>query len=212
VKTLLIIGGTGQVGRQLLAQALAHSAVAQVIAPTRQPLAPHAKLLNPVVDFAALPHAEWWRADALLSALGTTRRQAGSAAAFRTIDHDYVFSAAKLARAAGTPVCVNNSSVGANPKAHGFYLQVKGELERDLEMLGFESVCHVRPSLLNVDDRAETRVGERIGVRLFRWLNPLVPARYRSVTTASVAAAMLAAALAPTPGTTVIESEQLHPA
>lgn len=210
MKTVLLIGGSGQVGRQLLAQALDDSQIERVVAPTRKPLAPHPRLINPVVNFSALPDAEWWQADAMLSALGTTRRQAGSPAAFRLIDHDYVLNAARLARAAGTPVFVNNSSINANPKAHSSYLRIKGEIERDLASLGFTSVCHVRPSLLSVDNREESRVGEQVAVHLFRVLKPLIPARYRAVSTADVAAAMLRAALNPLPGITVIESEQLH--
>ena len=38
-----------------LQRALASPRVQQVVAPTRRPLAPHPRLLNPVVDFDALP-------------------------------------------------------------------------------------------------------------------------------------------------------------
>lgn len=38
MKTLLIFGATGQVGRQLLAQALVHLQFQAVVAPTRRPL------------------------------------------------------------------------------------------------------------------------------------------------------------------------------
>lgn len=207
MKTLLVIGGSGQVGREILRQAFADPDVERVVAPARKPIAAHAKLLNPIVDFAALPQAGWWQADAMLSALGSTRRQAGSAAAFRRIDHDYVLNAARLARTAGTRVFVNNSSIGVHPGARSWYLQVKGELERDLETLGFDSICHVRPSLLDVEDRQDSRIGERIALPLFRMLAPLIPARYRAVSTAQVAAAMLKAALAPQPGRSVLQSE-----
>ena len=47
---LLLLGATGLVGRNVLAQALANPAVTRVIAPTRRPLKPHAKLTNPVSD------------------------------------------------------------------------------------------------------------------------------------------------------------------
>ena len=210
MKTLLILGSTGLVGRQLLAQALAHAEVARVIAPTRRPLPSHAKLINPIVDFDTLPaDAPWWRADAALCALGTTMRQAGSQAAFRRVDHDYVLTAARLTHDAGTPVFVLNSSVGASPAAGSFYLRVKGETERDLGDLGFDSLTLVRPSLLDGGPRPERRLGETLALWLARPLRGLIPARYRAVKTADVAATMLRSALAAEAGTHCIESEAI---
>ena len=128
----------GLVGQQALALALADARVTRVVAPTRRPLPAHERLLNPQVDFEQLPaEAPWWRADAVLCALGTTRRQAGSAEAFRRVDHDYVLAACRLAREAGTPTCVYVSSLGADAAGGGLYLRVKGETERDLAALGF---------------------------------------------------------------------------
>ena len=40
---ILLLGATGLVGKNILAQALAHPAITGVVAPTRQPLAPHRK-------------------------------------------------------------------------------------------------------------------------------------------------------------------------
>ena len=74
MRTLLLLGSTGLVGQQALALALADDRLTQVIAPTRRPLPPHPRLLNPQVDFEHLPaQAPWWRADAVICALGTTR-------------------------------------------------------------------------------------------------------------------------------------------
>ena len=50
---LLLLGATGLVGKNVLAQALSHPAVTGVVAPTRQPLALHPKLRNPVSDHLA---------------------------------------------------------------------------------------------------------------------------------------------------------------
>jgi uncharacterized protein YbjT (DUF2867 family) len=208
--TLLILGATGKVGQQLLAQALALPAVTQVVAPTRRPLAPQPRLHNPVVDFRALPAAPWWRADAALCALGTTLRQAGSREAFAEVDHDHVLATAHRLRQAGTPTFVLNSSLGADAAAGSFYLAVKGRTEADLAALGFESLTLVRPSLLDAGPRSDSRPVEAISLWLVKRLAWLVPARYRAVTPAAVTRAMLAAALQPVPGRQVIESEALR--
>ncbi len=211
MKTILVLGGSGQVGGQILALALAHPALVRVVAPTRHPIAAAAKLFNPPIDYARLPvEAPWWAADAVLCALGTTRRQAGSADAFRRIDHDYVLAAAQRARAAGTPVFVYNSSLGANAAAASLYLRVKGEIERDLEALGFDSLGIVRPSLLDGGPRPDPRPAERVGVWLARRLAPVIPRRYRAVSTRAVADAMLGFALSARPGTHILESERLR--
>jgi len=210
MKTLLILGGTGQVGQQLVRQALQNPAVGKVIAPTRQPLPAHEKLLNPQINFEQLPvDADWWHADAVLSALGTTRKLAGSNEAFHRIDHDFVINAAHCALKAGTPVFVNNSAVGANAKSGSFYLRTKSEIETDLNAMGFASVCHVRPALLDTTSRKDFRWAEFLSIAIFRGLRPLIPARYRSVSPARVASRMLVAALAPAHGVSVIESEAI---
>ena len=166
MKTLLILGATGKVGQHILAQALAHPQVGQVIAPTRRLLAPNVKLLNPIVDCRALPAAPWWRADVCLCALGTTLRQAGSRQAFFEVDHDLVLAAARLAHQAGTPAFVLNSSLGASARAGNFYLQVKGKIEDDLTAIGFASLTIARPSLLDGGPRRRVtwqRTGEQEG-------------------------------------------------
>ena len=212
MRTVLILGSSGLVGQHLLAGALADASIGQVVAPTRRPLPAHAKLLNPIVSYDALPAAApWWRADAVLCALGTTMAQAGSQAVFRQVDHDYVMAAATLAQRAGTPVFVLNSSLGANVMSRAFYTRVKGEVERDLGGLGFVSMTTVRPALLDGGPRPDKRRGERIGLWLAHRLTWLIPARYRAVSTQAVAGCMLAAARGAAPGHHVVESEQIGP-
>lgn len=210
MKTLLVLGGSGLVGQQVLQLALQHSAVGQVCAPTRRPLPAHAKLLNPMVDYERLaPDAPWWQADAVICTLGTTLKLAGSAAAFRHVDHDYVLTAARLAAAAGCRVFAYNSSLGAAPQARSFYLRVKGETEQHLRECGFASLTLVRPSLLDGGPRPERRPAEACALLLARLMRPVLPARYRAASTARVALALLQAALEARPGVTVIESEAL---
>lgn len=183
--------------------------VTKVVALTRRPLPPHARLENPVVDFDVLDtSAPWWKADAVICTLGTTMAKAGSKDAFRRVDFDYSLAVARLARRNGTTAFAINSSVGADPTSGSFYLRVKGEVEHALMAAGFASLAIVRPSLL-LGKRAEFRLGERLAAGLFRLCRPLVPRRYRGVQADRVAAALLEAAITRSPGTRIIESEEL---
>ncbi|RVU34422.1 NAD-dependent dehydratase [Rheinheimera riviphila] len=211
MKTLLILGASGAVGSQLLAQALRHPDVAKVVAPTRRPLNPHPKLENPIVDFEALPaDASWWQADVTFCALGTTLKQAGSAQAFYRVDHDYILHIAELTHAAGTQSFVLNSTLGADVNGFGLYLKTKGETERDVGSLGFSSLSIVRPSLLDGAVRTDKRTGEAVGLLLNRCLRKLIPITWRAISVAKVAQMMLSAGLSANPGIRVIESAEIH--
>jgi uncharacterized protein YbjT (DUF2867 family) len=206
---LLLVGSTGLVGQHVLAQALAHPAIASVVTPVRRPAPAHAKRIAPVVDFDALPgDAPWWQADAVVCTLGTTMRAAGSQAAFRRVDHDYPLAVARLAHRHGTPTFVLNSALGADPASRVFYNRVKGEVERDLATVGFRSLTLVRPGLIG-GARAEVRVGERVALLSLGALGPLLPRRWRINPADRVAQRLLEAALAAVPGTRVVTSEQM---
>lgn len=214
MSSILILGATGLVGQQLLTLALGDEKIHRVIAPTRRPLAiVHPKLDNPIVQFAQLPlDAPWWRVDSVFCALGSTMKQAGSKSAFYTIDHDFVLAAAKLARAAGARHFALNSSLGAKVDAGSFYLRVKGEVERDLIALNFETLVIVRPSFLDGGERPEKRLGEALAIKVSKWLGRLIPLRLRPIPTTKVAAAMLQFGLLPQQGVVVLESDQLQQA
>lgn len=207
---LLLVGGTGLVGAQVLGLALAEPRVSLVVALTRRAVAPQAKLLNPVVDFERLDgNAAWWKVDAVVCTLGTTIGQAGSRAAFRRVDFDLPLAVAKCAQEAGAGTFVINTALGADPKARVFYNRVKGEVEEALKKMGFGSLTLVRPSLLDGGPRRDNRPGERVALTVMTLLRPLIPLRYRAVTTSAVARACLEAAIKAEPGVRVIENEDL---
>ncbi len=205
----MLAGATGLVGGHVLRQLLADARCSAVVAPTRRALAAtHAKLEAAVLDFE---HLQAWAAapvDAVICALGSTLRQAGSRDAFHRIDHDYPLALARNARAQGATIFVLNSAMGADTGSRFFYNRVKGELERDLQPLGFGSLVLVRPGLIG-GARATPRTGERLAVRVLTALKPLLPARYRVNPAERIAAAMVQAALAPRPGVRVIDAAQL---
>ncbi|MBP6118116.1 MAG: NAD-dependent dehydratase [Giesbergeria sp.] len=206
---LLLVGATGLVGSHVLRLALADDRIDSVVAPSRRELPKHPKLLSPVVDFDHLPKdATWWQADALICTLGTTMSKAGSKEAFRRVDHDYPLSSGQLAKQHGTLTYVLNSALGADASSRFFYNRVKGELERDLEKLGFSSLTYVRPGLIG-GDRQEVRAGERASVSALAWLGPFLPRRWRLNPAPKIAEALLAAAIHPVPGVHVITSERM---
>lgn len=214
---LLLLGATGLVGGHLLRLALADARVSRVVAPTRRALPADvrreerddSRLDNPVVDFDALPaDAAFWAADAVVCALGTTLRDAGSREAFRRVDVDYVLRCASLARRAGARSFALNSSVGAAPGARSFYLRCKAEAEAGVDALAFPSCTIVRPSVIG-GERARRRPLEHVAMRALRAAPWLVPARYRVVDAARIAQRLLDAALTAAPGRHVVESEAI---
>ncbi|MBX3677090.1 MAG: NAD(P)H-binding protein [Rhodocyclaceae bacterium] len=206
---LLLVGATGAVGQAALSLALAEPRIAEVVALTRRPLAPQAKLRNVVADFAGLPEdADCWKVDAVICALGTTMKAAGSEARFAAVDRDLPVLVAQRTRAAGATRFALNSSLGANPSGN-FYLRTKAEAEEGIRKLGFPAYTIVRPSLIDVE-RSEVRPGERIGLLFARAFAPLIPRRYRAVKADAIAQALLTGALRDDAGERLVESEALQ--
>lgn len=206
---LLLVGSSGLVGQNVLRIALADPRVTEVVALVRRALPEQPKLLAPVVDFERLPEdAGWWRADAVICTLGTTMRAARSQEAFRRVDQHYPLAVARLARRHGTPAYVLNSAMGADPSSRFFYSRVKGEVERELSLLGFRSLTILRPGLIG-GRRQETRPAELLGGMVLGLLAPLLPRRLRINPAAGIARAMVDAAIVATPGERIIGSAEL---
>src|SRR5580692_6909709 len=100
---VLILGATGLVGHSAMVQAVTNPAIKQVVAPTRKPLPANGKLMNPVSEQLELllPDVVTWGIDAVICALGTTSRKAGSKEAFRQVDYVLPLAFAKLAHQQG---------------------------------------------------------------------------------------------------------------
>ncbi len=206
---LLIMGATGLVGHQALKLALRDRGIETVTAPVRRPLPAHPKLSAPIVDYDDLPaDAEFWSADAVVCALGTTLRTAGSQEAFRRVDHGYPLAVARLAFGRDVRTFVLNSALGADPNSRFFYSRVKGELEQDLERIGFASLTFVRPGLIG-GERTESRPAERAATVLLKALGPALPRAWRINPATKIAAALVEAAVASKPGVHVVPSSDL---
>jgi uncharacterized protein YbjT (DUF2867 family) len=210
-RTALLAGATGLVGRALLSSLLAHeryNAVHVLVRRTSPPIETAARLTIHEVDFARLP-ASFPAVDDVFIALGTTIKRAGSQAAFRQVDLDFVVNVARAARATGATRLGVVSALGANPASRIFYNRVKGEMEIAIMQIGYDSVVIAQPSML-LGDRAalgqQARSGERWAARLLGPLGWLVPRDVRPIPAEAVASALLSAMLDARPGVRILKS------
>ncbi|MBU3021969.1 NAD(P)H-binding protein [Aestuariibacter sp. A3R04] len=200
-KTALVLGATGLVGRALIQQLLVDPRYDAITLLIRKPLPsrlfvdPLKKLVPIVIDFAHFQDYQgYFGVNHVYCCLGTTPGQAGSKAAFRQVEFEYIHVAAQLTRAQRADSFVWISSVGANAKSSNFYLKVKGELENALmRMPQLHNASAVRPSLL-LDERADLRPLEYIAKKFAPvWSRamrgPL--AKYKPVRAAEVARKMM---------------------
>lgn len=213
--TALIAGASGLVGGHLLRELLAAAEYDRVVSVGRRRLdLTHPKLTQVVAEFSALDEvAGELRADDAFCCLGTTRRQAGSRAAFRAVDHGAVLAFAWAAQRAGVRRFFTVSSLGADPGSRIFYSRVKGETEEALQVLRFATLALLRPSLL-LGDRPRPRLGERLYGALLWLAEPVLLgrwARYRAIEAATVARAMLRCSFGTgARGVLVFESDEIE--
>ena len=204
----LVLGATGLVGREIMRILAEDPTIAEVRTLVRRPLAEEDKrrgVTECIVDFDRLQdRPEWFKADIVFSALGTTIGKAGTREAFRRVDLEYPLAVAKAARAAGARHFLFVSAMGANSRSPFFYNRVKGDLEQAILAQGYPSVTIARPSLL-LGKRQEHRFGEELA-KQFAWL---MPSPWRPVAASRVAAALVQTAHEGSSGIRVLENRQL---
>jgi uncharacterized protein YbjT (DUF2867 family) len=200
-RTALLVGATGLIGASCLEYLLKSPAYTRVrvLARRASGVRGEEKLDERVIDFDKLGEVVAdVTGDDVFICLGTTiKAVGGDRQRFYRVDHDYVVEVARLARQGGARRLLVVSSIGADAGSANFYLRTKGEMERDLGGLGYESVEIFRPSML-LGERKETRLGEAVGSVFVRGAQGLMlgPLRaYRPIEGRVVAAAMVAAAI-----------------
>ena len=204
---VLITGATGLVGGHLLRMLVHEPTVSAIAAPTRRPLAdtqgvfnPHDPQLSDALAQVVDP------IDTVFCCLGTTRREAGSKAAFIHADYTLVVDTALTGLRLGAKHMLVISAMGADPHSLFFYNRVKGEMEQALRAQAWRNLTILRPSML-LGERDNRRTNEALLAPLFR----LLPGNWKSIDARDVAQAMLSEALAPAQeGVTVLPSAKLR--
>ena len=198
---VLILGATGLVGSSSLEQALTHPSITHVVAPTRKRLPPNRKLTNPVSAQLQLllPEVIAWRLDAVICALGTTIGKAKSKEAFRQVDYVLPLAFARAAHQEGAETFALVSAIGASVSSSFLYPKTKGEVERDIKLVGFRSLTILRPSIIG-GKREDSRFAEGVALALSRILAPVLPKKLHVNPAAKIAGALVDSIVAAEPG------------
>ena len=202
IKSAIVIGATGLVGRELLKQLNQIESCEKITAIVRHEDA-ELKFLEKVQqfildDFLLLNDEDANGYSHAFSCLGTTLKKAGSKQNFYNVDYEMNAHFADLFETTNTHYLLI-SAMGANAQSKIFYNKVKGELENHIQSLNLKYVSILRPSLL-LGERQEQRTLEDMTPKLYRIFSHLVPNtfKYKPVTAEQVAHTMVDAALTQT--------------
>ena len=190
MKTALVVGATGLIGKHLTIRLLASKFYSKVKILVRKPLdINHPDLEQIIVDFDNLDTSKII-ADDIFCCLGTTMKKAGSKDAFYKVDFTYPIEIAKAALNLGAKKYLIVTAMGADQESWIYYNRVKGEVEKALSDLHYPTLLIFRPSML-LGDRKEPRLGERIGKVFMNAIRFIIPDNYKAIESEKVANAML---------------------
>ena len=173
-RCLVLLGATGAVGRNVLAEALRSPAFETVTTLGRRKAdvadreAPSGKLAQHIVDLE-VPASYRPLIDghtAAICTLGVGQPSKSTREEVWKIEIDYVMGFAAACKEAGIRHFSLMTSVGANARSRSYYLRLKGTQEDRVRALGFERTSLFRPSMLITP---ENRYGAMQGVLLTLW-------------------------------------------
>ena len=198
MKTALLFGSSGLVGGHLLNQLINDNKYSKLKLFIRK----DPEISDPKVEFIKTNfnnlqnHKEDIKGDDCFFCIGTTKQNSPDKNEYRRVELDMPKEIAQIAKLNSVNSFVFVSSGYADPKSSGDYLKFKGEVEEELKRLNFPKLGIMRPSFL-LGDRKEKRVGEKIGIFVFKLLSPLFLGplkKMKPIHSETVAKAMIKAA------------------
>ena len=196
MKTALLFGASGLVGNHLLNQLISNNNYSKIKLFVRSSIDisdPKIEIIQ--TDFNNLEnHKEDIKGDDCFFCIGTTKQNSPDKSEYRRVELEVPKQIAQIAKSNSVNSFVFISSGYADPKSSGDYLKFKGEVEEELKRLNFPKLGIMRPSFL-LGDRKEKRVGEKIGIFVFKLLSPLFLGplkKMKPIHSATVAKAMIA--------------------
>jgi len=195
MKTALLFGSSGLVGGHLLNQLIKDTNYSKIKLFVRtDPEISDPKVEVIKTDFTNLQnYKEDIIGDDCFVCIGTTKKSTPDKDDYRKVELDIPKEIAKIAKSNLVNSFIFVSALYANPKSSGDYVRFKGLVEEELKRLNFQKLVLMRPSFL-MGDRKEKRVGEKIGIFVFKLLSPLLLGplkKMRPIHSETVARAMI---------------------
>ena len=174
MKTALIFGSSGLVGKNLLNQIINNSNYSKVKIFVRSSLKISDQKVEIIItDFKDLQKIKnLIIGDDCFFCIGTTKKNSADKNEYRRIELDLPKKIAQISKSNDIKSFIYVSSGFADQKNSGDYLKFKGLVEEELKRLNFSKLGIMRPSFL-MGNRKENRVGEKIGIIIFKLLSPL---------------------------------------
>ena len=198
MKTALVFGSSGLVGGQLLDQLTKNNNYNKIKIFVRlEPEINDPKVEVIKANFKNLEnHKEDIKGDDCFFCIGTTKQNSPDKNEYRRVELEIPKKIATIAKSNLVNSFIFVSALYANPKSLGDYVRFKGLVEEELKRLNFPKLGIMRPSFL-MGNRKEKRVGEKIGIFVFKILSPLLLGplkKMRPIHSETVAKAMIRAA------------------
>ena len=174
MKTALIFGSSGLVGKNLLSQVINNSNYSKIkIFVRSSPDISDRKIEMINTDFKDLEIIKnLITGDDCFFCIGTTKKNSPDKSEYRRVELDLPKKIAQISKSNNVKSFIFVSSGFADPKNSGDYLKFKGLVEEEIKSLNFEKIGILRPSFL-LGNRKENRVGEKIGIFIFKLLSPI---------------------------------------
>ena len=174
MKTALVFGSTGLVGGHLLDQLIKNENYNKIKLFVRSEIIINDLKVEIVkTDFNNIEkHKEEMTGDHCYFCIGTTKQNSPDKDEYRRVELDLPKQIAQITKSNSVNSFIFVSSGYADPNSSGDYLKFKGLVEEELKRLSFNKLGIMRPSFL-IGDRKEKRLGEKLGIFVFKLLSPL---------------------------------------
>ena len=174
MKTALVFGSSGLIGGHLLNELIQSDNYNKIKLFVRSYHGNNDSKIEIIkTDFNNLEnHKEDIKGDDCFFCIGTTKQNSPDKNEYKRVELDVPKKIAQIAKSNLVNSFVFVSSGYADPNSSGDYLKFKGLVEEELKRLSFSKLGIMRPSFL-IGDRKEKRVGEKVGIFIFKLLSPL---------------------------------------